>query len=376
MGSTNEVHKSGPGFWLNHITRDWLKNRNLQLSIAEWLVTGLSFNTSAVKPAIENTKMYDSSILRSLLENKFGEELLLQLAIEDIRLATDLLRAAFDKSGGLDGWASIDVSPLLLHDAESCVSAAKSFYDRVFRANIFIGIPGTPEGLAAVEEAIFMGVPVNVTLLFSREQYLAAASAFMSGIERRIAAGLKADVSSVASVTINPWNSAVAGKAPAEIRGRVGIAVAQNIYEAYRKLLASPRWKHISNCRARPQRILWDRHPIKALKPGNTLPPPLTIRPLSENTLQTLAQPEEDDTVDRPGKGCDASVILEQLDRVGVDIHALADQLQAESVAAEIKAYIDLLGVIADKSATLTKIDSDRSAVSARMSTEPNEDIR
>jgi len=367
MSGTHGGYRSGPRYWLNHITRDLLNSHGLRQAIAEWSVTGLTFNTSLFKHAIENTAIYDSMIINNLQENNFGEELLLQMVTEDVRCAADLLRTTYNRSNGLEGWAAMDVSPLLVHDTHSCVCAAKSLYDNVFRPNILVGVPGTPEGLATVEEATFLGVPVHVTLLFSCGQYLAAAFAYMSGLERRIAAGLKADVKSVVSIATHSWDAAVADKAPSTLIGRVGIAVARRTYEARRRLLASRQWKHLSDHGASPQRLSWGSPQVTIDK--NMPSGAFTIRSLSEITLQTFAPHAGANDFDRNWGGSDSDIVLEQLERAGVEIPALADRLQVEGFAAGTEAWIDLLSVIASKSATLAKFASDRSAISARLET-------
>jgi transaldolase len=369
MSGTHGGYRSGLRCWLNHITRDLLNSRYLRQAIAEWSITGLTFNTSLFKHAIENTAIYDSMIINNLQENNFGEELLFQMATEDVRCAADLLRSTYNHSDGLEGWAAMDVSPLLVHDKHSCVCAAKLFYDNAFRPNIFVGVPGTPDGLATVEEATFLGVPVHVTLLFSCEQYLAAAFAYMSGLERRIAAGLKADVRSVASIATHSWDAAVADKAPSELIERVGIAIARRTYDAWRRLLASRRWKYVSDQGASPQRLYLETPQIKVPIDRDIPSGAFTICSLSEITLQTFSRSVAENDYDRHGNGPDSDIVLERLHRAGVEIQVLADRLQVEGFEAEVKAWIDLLSGIANKSATLAKFASDRSVVSARLET-------
>jgi len=339
-----------PGYWLNQVTCDVLSSRVLLKRIDDGSVTGLAFSTSHYHHAIRSTAVYDTRIMISLRENTVGEELLLRLAINDIRCAADLLRNLYDKSGGLEGWASIDASPLTVHDAAACAAAAKSIYDRAFRPNVFIRIPGTPEALPAIEEATFLGVPVHVTLLFTCEQYLAAAFAYIRGLERRIAAGSSVDVRSALSVTTKPWDAAVADSGPAELCSRAGTAMGRRISLARRKLLGSRRWKHVSDLGARPQTLCWDSPQAGGRK---IVPQAMAVQCLSEIHLRTPGQSGAAAGRERsPGiDACDLA--LERFERAGVDFELLGDRLQADAFAAEVRAWIDLLTVIANKSAAL-----------------------
>src|SRR5262249_54052176 len=255
--ATESLHEEGQSLWLDNITRDLLQTGTLERYIRELAVTGLTSNPTIFDHAIKNSSAYDAAIRKKVEEGKSGEELFFELALEDVTRAADLFRPIWEKTRGVDGWVSIEGSPLLAHDPASTLAAAKALHARAGRPNLFIKIPGTPEGLPAIEEAIFAGIPINVTLLFSDEHYLAAASAFLRGIERRLAAGLSPEVGSVASVFISRWDAAVKDAVPAALRNQLGIAVAKQTYAAYRTQLASPRWQRIFNDGARPQRLLW-----------------------------------------------------------------------------------------------------------------------
>ena len=257
MKATKMLHERGQSLWLDNITRDLLDTGTLTRYIDELSVTGLTSNPTIFDHAIKNSSAYDAAIRQKVREGKAGEALFFELALEDLTRAADLFRPIWDRTDGVDGWVSLEVSPLLAHDTASTLAAARALHARAGRPNLFIKIPGTKEGLPAIEEAIFAGMPINVTLLFSREQYLAAAEAFLRGIERRIAAGLHPEVGSVASVFISRWDAAVADKVPAALRNQLGIAIAKRTYKAYRELLGSPRWQRVFNAGARPQRLLW-----------------------------------------------------------------------------------------------------------------------
>src|SRR6266404_6282106 len=233
MKATQLLHNLGQSLWLDNITRDLLNSGTLKRYIDDLSVTGLTSNPTIFDHAIKNSTAYDAAISRKLAKRESSEALFFELALEDIIRAADLFRPIFDETNGVDGWVSLEVSPLLAYDAASTLAAAKDLRARAARPNVFIKIPGTKEGIPAIEEAIFAGIPINVTLLFSREQYLAAADAFMRGIERRIAAGLKPDVGSVASVFISRWDGAVAGKVPSALNNELGIAMANRTYKAY-----------------------------------------------------------------------------------------------------------------------------------------------
>src|SRR5438552_1890114 len=254
LKATQMLHDLGQSLWLDNITRDLLDRGTLKGYIDELSVTGLTSNPTIFDHAIKNSAAYDTAIRQKVKAGKTGEPLFFELALEDLTRAADLFRPTWDKTNGVDGWVSLEVSPLLAYDTASTLAAARDLHARAGRPNLLIKIPGTREGLPAIEEAIFAGVPINVTLLFSREQYLAAAEAFMRGIERRMAAGLRPDVGSVASVFISRWDAAVANKVPVALRNQLGIAIAKRTYKAARDLLGSPRWQRAYNAGARPQR--------------------------------------------------------------------------------------------------------------------------
>ena len=257
MKATRILHDLGQSLWLDNITRNLLNTGVLRHYIDEFSVTGLTSNPTIFDHAIKNSDDYDDAIKSKLAEGKSGEKLFFELALDDLAQAADLFRPVYDRTCGVDGWVSLEVSPLLAYDTKSTIAEAKDLHAQARRPNVFIKIPGNPEGLPAIEEAIFAGVPINVTLLFSEDQYLAAANAFMRGIERRIEAGLKPDVPSVASIFISRWDVAVTGKVPEALNDRLGIAIAKRTYKAYLGLLSSPRWMRAYNVGARPQRLLW-----------------------------------------------------------------------------------------------------------------------
>ena len=271
MKATQLLHNLGQSLWLDNITRDLLNSGTLKRYIDELSVTGLTSNPTIFDHAIKNSTAYDAAIREKLSKGKSGEALFFELALEDITRAADLFRPVYDQTDGVDGWVSLEVSPLLAYDTASTLAAAKDLHGRAGRPNLFIKIPGTKEGLPAIEEAIFAGIPINVTLLFSREHYVSAAEAFLRGIERRIDAGLKPGVGSVASVFISRWDSAVMGKVPDSLRDQLGIAIAKRTYKAYRELLASPRWQRVFNAGARPQRLLWASTGTKDPKASDVL---------------------------------------------------------------------------------------------------------
>src|SRR5215467_11671611 len=252
MKPTQTLNDMGQSIWLDNITRKLLSSGGLRRYIDELSVTGLTSNPTIFDHAISKGSDYDDAIKRKVSEGKSGETLFFELAIEDLTQAADLFRPVYDRTGGLDGWVSLEVSPLLAHDTAATIAAAKDLHAQVRRPNVMIKIPGTPQGVPAIEESIFAGVPINVTLLFSTEQYVASADAYMRGIERRIAAGLKAEVPSVASIFISRWDAAINGKVPAALNDRLGIAVARQAYRSYPGLLNSPRWMRAYNEGARP----------------------------------------------------------------------------------------------------------------------------
>jgi transaldolase len=359
MKTTQRLHDLGQRLWLDNITRGLLTSGTLARYIDEFSVTGLTSNPTIFDKAIKDAGFYDAAIRRKTAEGKSGEALFLELALEDLTQAADLFRPVHDATGGRDGWVSLELSPLLAHDTDGSVKAAVQLHRRAQRPNLFIKIPGTPEGVPAIEQAIFAGVPINVTLLFSREQYLAAAEAYLRGIERRIAAGLDPKVRSVASIFISRWDVAVK-EVPQALRNRLGIAVAGRAYKAYRELLASPRSRKLAAAGAWEQRLLWASTGTKDPQAQDTmyieaLAAPDTINTIPDKTLLAFAEHGKLKG-EMPLDGGDAEEVLAQFARQGVDDAALAAQLQREGAEAFDKSWRDLLELIASKSAALEKI--------------------
>ncbi|HTS55315.1 MAG TPA: transaldolase [Burkholderiales bacterium] len=359
MKATQKLHDLGQSLWLDNITRDLLTTGTLKRYIDELSVTGLTSNPTIFDHAIKNSAAYDPAIRKKLTEGKTGEALFFELALEDITQAADLFRPVFDRTCGVDGFVSLEVSPLLAYDTKTTITVAKQLHARAGRPNLFIKIPGTPQGLPAIEEAIFAGVPINVTLLFSREHYVAAADAYWRGIERRIAAGLRPDIASVASLFISRWDVAVANKAPKELTNRLGIAIAQRAYKAYRDLLAAPRSQRAFNNGARPQRLLLASTGTKDPKASDILyvqglAAPHTVNTMPESTLKAFADHGELGAVMSPDGG-DCEAVLGQFAKAGVDVNALAAQLQDEGAKAFVNSWNELMAVIASKSAALEK---------------------
>jgi len=359
MKATQLLHNLGQSIWLDNITRDLLTSGTLERYINELSVTGLTSNPTIFDRAIKNSSAYDVAIREDLAKGKSGEALFFDLALEDLTQAADLFRPIHDRTNGVDGWVSLEVSPLLAYDTKSTLAAAKELHGRAGKPNLLIKIPGTKEGLPAIEEAIFSGVPVNVTLLFSREQYLAAAEAFLRGIERRIDAGLDPEVGSVASVFISRWDVAVTGKVPDALRDKLGIAIANRTYKAARTLLSSPRWQRVYNAGARPQRLLWASTGTKDPKASDVLyvkalAAPYTVNTMPEGTLKALADHGElSEIMSADGGDCEA--VLDQFAKAGVDVVALAAQLQEEGAKSFVASWKDLMEVIASKCAAMQK---------------------
>jgi transaldolase len=357
MKATQLLHNLGQSLWLDNITRDLLHSGTLERYIAELSVTGLTSNPTIFNEAIKNSAAYDDTIRAKAEEGKSGEELFFELAIEDLTAAADLFRPIYDRTNGVDGWVSLEVSPLLAYDTASTLAAAKDLFAQAARPNLFIKIPGTKEGLPAIEEAIFAGIPVNVTLLFSREHYLAAAEAFVRGIERRIAAGLRPNVGSVASVFVSRWDAAVKGKVPAEITNRLGIAIAERTYKACRELLGSPRWQRVYNAGAYPQRLLWASTGSKDPTASDilyikALAAPFTVNTMPEATLKALAHHNELGSI-LPADGGDCEEVLAQFAKAGIEVDSLADRLQVEGAKSFVKSWDELMAVTSSKTALL-----------------------
>jgi len=350
---TLTLREAGQSLWLDNITRALLTSGTLARYVRELGITGLTSNPTIFDHAITKSADYDDAIRARMQQGRSGEQLFFELAIEDLTRAADLFRPVYDATDGVDGWVSLEVSPLLAYDTVSTIAQAKELHARAGRPNLFIKIPGTKEGLPAIEEAIFAGVPVNVTLLFSRGHYVAAADAYLRGIERRIAAGLNPNVRSVASVFISRWDKAVAGKIPAELHAQLGIAIARRTYRAYRDTLDSDRAQRLANRGARPQRLLWastgtkDPHESDVLY-ITALAAPHTINTMPEATLLAFAN---HGGVGPPlgADGGDAEAVLARFGRAGVDVSALAADLQAEGAKSFVASWNELMAGIAAK---------------------------
>jgi transaldolase len=351
------LHDSGQSLWLDNITRELLRSGTLKRYIGELSVTGLTSNPTIFDHAIKNSTSYDAAIRDRSRPGKSSEALFFELALEDLTQAADLFQPVYGRTNGLDGRVSLEVSPLLAYDTASTLAQAKELFARAARPNLFIKIPGTPEGLPAIEAAIFAGVPVNVTLLFSREQYVAAAEAFLRGIERRIAAGLNPNVDSVASLFVSRWDGAVAGKVPAALTNQLGTAIARRTYVAYLDLLASARWQRAYNYGARAQRLLWASTGTKDPKASdvlyvNALAAPFTVNTIPEATLRAFAEHGEVGKP-MPADGGDCETVLAEFARAGVNIDRLAAQLQEDGAKSFTKSWNELMAVIGSKAEAL-----------------------
>jgi transaldolase len=359
MKPTRTLHDLGQSLWLDNVTRELLNSGTLQRYIDELSVTGLTSNPTIFDHAIKNSAAYDGEISRKASSAKSGEDLFFDLALEDLTRAAELFQPVFDRTDGVDGWVSLEVSPLLAHDTNSTLAAARNLHQRGRKPNLFIKIPGTAEGLPAIEAAIFAGIPVNVTLLFSREQYVAAAEAYLRGVERRIEAGLNPAVGSVASLFVSRWDVAVAGKVPGELSNRLGIAVAQRSYKAYRELLASGRFQRAANAGARAQRLLWASTGTKDPKARDilyvkALAAPFTVNTMPEGTLQAFGDHGEVGDMLAPDGG-DCETVLASFAKASVDIDALAVRLQNEGASSFVKSWNDLMACVESKSAAIRK---------------------
>ncbi|HZO30889.1 MAG TPA: transaldolase [Chloroflexota bacterium] len=354
MRPTQQLHEAGQSIWLDNITRDLLTSGTLKRYIDELSVTGLTSNPTIFDNAIKYSQDYDAGIRRKVANGMSGEDVFFELALEDLTQAADLFRPINDATNGIDGWVSLEVSPKLAYDTSSTLAAAKELHARAGRQNLFIKIPGTPEGLPAIEEAIFAGVPVNVTLLFSREHYLAAADAYLRGLERRLEAGLNLAVCSVASLFISRWDKAVVSLVPADMHNILGIAIAQQTYAAYRSLINSPRYGRLANAGARPQRLLWastgtkdpDASDVLYVK---SLQAPFTVNTMPEETLLDFADHGALGEL-LPADGGDAEATLGRFETAGVDVGALAARLQTEGADSFVKSWNELMECIAAKS--------------------------
>jgi transaldolase len=357
MSNTKALHDLGQSLWLDNITREILDNGTLRRYVEQLSITGLTSNPTIFDEAIGKTSAYDKGIRQKAQAGLSGEILFVELALEDLRRAADVFRPEFDRTQGIDGWVSMEVSPLLANDTQGTIDAALRIFKQANRPNLYIKIPGTAAGVPAIEAAVFAGVPVNVTLLFSREQYLAVAGAYMRAIERRIAAGLDPRVNSVASVFVSRWDRAVADKVPQELANRLGIAIMQRTYRAHCDLVAAKRWQDLEAKGARKQRMLWASTGTKDPKapPGlyvEALAAPDTVDTMPEKTL--LAFDEKGSIKGVMAKdGGDAEDVLARFARAGINVDALAAQLQVEGAASFVKSWTELMQRIQDKSAAL-----------------------
>ena len=357
MKATLLLHELGQSLWLDNITRDLLDTGTLERYIGDLSVTGLTSNPTIFENAIKNSTAYNDAIKTGLAKGRSGEEIFFDLALDDITRAADLFRPIWDRTNTVDGLVSLEVSPLLAYDTTSTLAAARELFDRARRPNLFIKIPGTKEGLPAIEESIFAGIPVNVTLLFSREHYLATAEAYLRGIERRVKAGLDPNVGSVASVFISRWDTAVAGKVPEPLKNRLGIAMAERTYAAARALLSSPRSQRLYNFGARPQRLLWASTGTKDPQASDilyvkSLAAPFTVNTMPEATLKALATHTELGSI-MATDGGDCERVLGEFGKAGVDIDALAASLQEAGARSFAASWHGLMDVIGSKSAAL-----------------------
>ncbi len=361
MNATNLLHNIGQSLWLDNITRDLLQSGTLESYIDDLSVTGLTSNPTIFDHAIKESRAYDDAVLDGLAAGKSSENVFFDLALDDVTRAADLFRPTHDRTNGVDGWVSLEVSPLLAHDAKKTLEAAKNLFLRASRRNLFIKIPGTKEGLPAIEEAIFAGVPVNITLLFSVDHYRDAAEAYLRGVERRIDAGLNPKVGSVASVFISRWDAAVKDKDTAlpGLHNQLGIAVAGQIYKAYTTLLGTPRWQRAANEGAMPQRLLWASTGTKDPNAPDTLyiqalAAPYTVNTMPEATLKAFANHGKIGGPMKPGGG-DSEEVLAKFAQAGIDVTALGAQLQDQGAKSFVKSWNELLAVIESKSSKLQK---------------------
>ncbi len=362
MKATQILHDKGQSLWLDNISRGILTDGTLRGYIDKLSVTGLTSNPTIFDNAIKNTDFYDTDIRQKLSDGKKGEELFFELALDDLRKAADLFRPVYDSTGGVDGWVSLELSPVLANESSASIKRAAELHKKAQRPNLFIKIPGTSEGIIAIEESIFNGVPINVTLLFSREQYIAAAGAYMRGIERRIAKGLDPKVTSVASLFVSRWDAAIKDKVPAELRNQLGINIAKRTYKAYRDLLQSDRWKKLASSGARPQRLLFASTGTKDPKASDVLyiealAAPDTINTMPADTLKAFADHGKVQKM-LPFDGGDAEEMLARFIHTGIDIDILAADLQIKGAESFEKSWNDLLAAIDSKCDTIGKSES------------------
>ena len=358
--NTRKLRELGQSLWLDNITRDLLDSGTLQRYIDEWSVSGLTSNPTIFDEAIGGSAAYDRAIRNAANGAQSDEALFVELALDDLKRAADMLRPIFAVTHGVDGWVSMEVSPLLVDDTSGTIEAATRIFAQAKRPNLFVKIPGTTAGIAAIEESIFNGIPINVTLLFSREQYVAAAEAYLRGIERRIAAGRSPVVASVASLFVSRWDKAVADKVPPMMHNRLGIAIAQRTYVACLGLYSSARWQKLAAAGARPQRLLWASTGTKDPSVPESLyaeafAAPDTIDTLPEKTLLALSKMEAVPPL-MDTAGADSERTLDEFANENVDLDALAQKLQEDGAAAFVKSWHHLMQNIADKGETLARV--------------------
>ena len=357
MKATQSLHNLGQSIWLDNITRDLLDSGTLKRYIEDLSVTGLTSNPTIFDHAIAKSKSYDPEIRRLMGTGLSGEALFFELAVQDLTRAADLFAPIHERTAGVDGFVSLEVSPLLAYDAKNTVDQAKALHKKANRRNLFIKIPGTKEGAPAIEEAIFSGVPVNVTLLFSRDHYVAAAEAYMRGLERRISAGLSPDVRSVASLFISRWDKATMDKVPDKDRDKLGVAIGQQTYKAYRDVLESDRWQRLANSGARAQRLLFASTGTKDPKASDVLyigalAAPNTVNTMPEETLLAFGEHGQATSV-IPRDGADCEQVLTEFGKVGIDVAKLGADLQTEGAKSFDESWKDLLSAIDSKSKAL-----------------------
>lgn len=353
MKATQKLHDTGQSLWIDDITRDMLDSGTLAKYISELSVTGLTSNPTIFDRAVTKSDKYDDEIRRLLKSGLKGEPLFFELALQDLSRAADLFLPVHQQTATVDGWVSLEVSPLLAYDTDATIAEAKRLYKKADKPNLFIKIPGTKEGLPAIEEAIFSGVTVNVTLLFSAAQYTAAADAYMKGLERRVEAGLSPDVRSVASVFISRWDKAVMDKVPDALRDKLGIAVGKGCYKAYRDVLNSDRWQRLESLGARPQRLLFASTSTKDPKAPDTMyvqafAAPNTVNTMPDETLLAFGDHGTVEGVLSPDGG-DYAAVLAEYEKAGFDVAALAQKLQDDGAKAFVQSWQDLLKAIETK---------------------------
>jgi len=356
--NTQELQALGQSLWLDNITRQMLDDGTIARYIRELSVTGLTSNPTIFEHAIGTGDTYDEQIATLARAGRSGEDLFTELALRDLTRAADLFRPTHDATGGVDGWVSLEVSPLLVDDADQTLRSAARLHAAAARPNLYIKIPGTKAGVGAIEESIFAGIPINVTLLFSREQYVAAAEAYLRGIERRLAAGLDPKVESVASLFVSRWDVAVKDQVPAEQRNRLGIAIARRTYKAHRELLASARWQRLAAAGAHPQRLLWASTGTKdpaapATLYVEALAAPGTVDTMPDKTLAAFAEHGKVGAP-MPVDGGDAESVIAEFRTLGIDDGALAERLQQEGADSFAKSWKQLLDGIAGKTSQLS----------------------